>query len=1268
MVLSAYANNITISIRGKDESTCTSSANGTTQCKTLQYVSQQLISEGMNQSISIHVSDETMVRDLVNFEDIHGLAIIGGTIKCNKNGRNYKGGIIIRNVTNLSIDSVLFSRCGAQINDRTVVLRVIMCINVTIINSHFQQSRETALMIENTFGFVLLANVNFTDNKNYETRNQNFSSPGAIEVILDCDCCLYATVYVFSECLFKKNTSPKHFNHFDSTLPFDSNWRGQSIGGALGMHIRGNWSNSAIEISDCIFEGNIARWGGGLHIMIQDKASNNLITILNSTFDFNRAIVGGGGACIQYFRPEYDYNLSKNEITFENCTFSQNRGDIGGGLALLSIHTHFPISSTFNFIDCKWTDNKALFSSAVLVTPAAADRLSKGYLPSPNFENCSFQNNIVMIHKGGINVSATYFFTYSGVFSITESIVYFSDHTLFYRNNGSALYVASGQVIFKEGSRGEFIENSGLRGAAIAMYGLSSLLLNSNSLVLFSGNQAQELGGGIYYNSYDQEDYISGRNCFMRFENGRSINESLISNLTLIFENNSANVTGTSVYASTLFPCHFDTESTLHRRGLDYSIFDSLGNITLDRSDQRTPTAGEAQYPLATFGRYFNLSKLKLDYQIIPGKLVNVSFNFLDEFHQNNPRLAAFALSVDNRNITLDREYTLQGEFRLFGQPGTKGTLQFSQDLSRTITLNVSITLLQCPPGLFYDREKRICECSGIRNQKRYQGIVKCNNFQAHLLHGYWAGYVPATQQEPEKLFSALCPLEFCMLDSESNSYTTELPLIASELSEAVCGMNRQGILCGQCKQGSSSFFHSKEFRCDSNALCSAGIPFYVLSELIPVVILFSVIIILDFSFTNGHINGFIFLSQVLELLSVDTKIYNNQHSNRLLAISRLFYDIFNLDYFSIYPFSFCLWKDATVIDILAFKYITVIFAFMLIICLILITKYTKCSNIRQKLSMKDRISVINGLSAFLVVCYAQCARTSFYILTSIRLRTQGGIDGDLVTFFGGMPYFQGRHLFYAIVAIFFIIILVFIPPFILFAYPLTLHLLALCNLSEHRFIGKLLTLFQINRLKPLIDNFQGCYKDKLRFFAGLYFIYRVIILGCYSAARSSAQFYILTQFFLMGFMGIHSIAQPYKKRSHNVIDSLIFLALVTINGCTIFINVYAEESRETNTSLGVILTIVIVLRLVLLYIPMICFLMWLIGMVILFLTSKSCNSSVVNLKKKLLLKWMKKDEDPKTEFFISLDDHELQVPSHNETSYDDRTEPLVDSYNLMIN
>ena len=126
--------------------------------------------------------------------------------------------------------------------------------------------------------------------------------------------------------------------------------------------------------------------------------------------------------------------------------------------------------------------------------------------------------------------------------------------------------------------------------------------------------------------------------------------------------------------------------------------------------------------------------------------------------------------------------------------------------------------------------------------------------------------------------------------------------------------------------------------------------------------------------------NGFIQLPSAVNKLSIGYKIL---------------YGLLNFEFFNIESLSFCLWKQATVLDILAFKYITTIFAFGLVMCLVFITHYCQCKNLcvlKKKFSARD--SVIHGLSTFLVMCYAQCTKISFQILTSVTLTGQGGTPG----------------------------------------------------------------------------------------------------------------------------------------------------------------------------------------------------------------------------------------------------------------------------------
>lgn len=116
--------------------------------------------------------------------------------------------------------------------------------------------------------------------------------------------------------------------------------------------------------------------------------------------------------------------------------------------------------------------------------------------------------------------------------------------------------------------------------------------------------------------------------------------------------------------------------------------------------------------------------------------------------------------------------------------------------------------------------------------------------------------------------------------------------------------------------------------------------------------------------------------------------------------------------------------------------------------------------------------------------------------------------------------------------------------PILLISYPLTLHLLSVCGLSEHWIVIRILHGIRIHRLMPLLDSFQSCFKDKMRFFAGLYFLYRILlpVLQTYIS-------HLGTALPLLSVLGIHAIVQPYKERKHNAIDALLFLNLVGIYG-----------------------------------------------------------------------------------------------------------------------
>ena len=83
-------------------------------------------------------------------------------------------------------------------------------------------------------------------------------------------------------------------------------------------------------------------------------------------------------------------------------------------------------------------------------------------------------------------------------------------------------------------------------------------------------------------------------------------------------------------------------------------------------------------------------------------------------------------------------------------------------------------------------------------------------------------------------------------------------------------------------------------------------------------------------------------------------------------------------------------------------------------------------------------------------------------------------------------------------------------------------------------------------KLDPVFDVFQGVYKDKMRWYAGLHLLYRMILWLVFFGLAFNPNlqnFIILTS--LMVILAIHSLFQPYIARKHNYIETLFLVCLV---------------------------------------------------------------------------------------------------------------------------
>ena len=370
-----------------------------------------------------------------------------------------------------------------------------------------------------------------------------------------------------------------------------------------------------------------------------------------------------------------------------------------------------------------------------------------------------------------------------------------------------------------------------------------------------------------------------------------------------------------------------------------------------------------------------------------------------------------------------------------------------------------------------------------------------------------------------------------------------------------------------------------------------------------PVTVVFVTVIVLNISFTSGAINGFILFSQVLLSLNIDASgiiIFPQKRS--IMEGYQFLYGFLNLDFFTTDTLSFCLWPNATALDMLAFKYITIVYALSLVIVVVwFMNKYggrcfRKCCRITTIKS-----SVIRGISAFLIICYSQSVLVSHRLVNGADLWRKESSNTTIlkrVWFDGNMIYLSRSHLPYALPALLCLLTIGILPPILLMAYPLLNKVLAFFGIEEYRLVTIISQKLPItSSLKPLLDCFQGCFRDDMRFFAGLYFLYRWMAPIVYTLASSLGSAYVITEIFLILILAIHAFSQPYTQRVHNMVDTILFTDLLLINSITC-IHYFLFQSQELKSTVSKIVATTAKIQATLIYLPLIAVMIYVIILV----------------------------------------------------------------------
>jgi len=1080
---------------------------------------------GNSSNITLDITSNVTLNRVLEFRGLRNI-MLHATRQVSISCRG-ESGIFASEVDNFTITNLSFVDCG---HHRTScfsagVLVFYSCSRLTLLHVQLVDGRYSGLVVIECIGSISISEVKFIGNK-----------------------------YV-DYCSARWRGAKRGGTHFRERGHSDlaAGGRGSSrkcgsssqadTGGGLKIELSGRTSGSFIKIANCYFGQNLANWGGGVYVAFRDAATNHYLLIVFTVFKGNEACVGGGALRV-VFKTSPGF-VFMNKVSVNSTLFLGNHARFGAGVSFTSSYSSSEQSSNRSMVfrNCTWDSNTAsLMSPAVDVMPYARLNSEKyGFLPSPCFIDSIIANNTLIAPTKLMSSHNEN----DGVFIIAQMQVHFSSFVRFYNNSPTAILAISGGIIVEENTTLIFSHNRGTNGAALALYGYSYVFMANNVHISFKKNKAKKNGAAIYYQGIDQHNFFVGSYCFLENLGRRH------RNVTLLFEGNSAE-NGSWIYAQSFISCAVHCHAKISYPLEFRHVVECIGDFKFVNVSNMV----DEDEKVSTSAQHFEFaSRKKLEYEVVPGETLEIPYTITDEFNSRIFPLTYISTAGNHSSISFNRRYSLHNQFQPIGAPDRSANVDVTILGIRQIHFQFRLQTRNCSPGFVYDRHTQSCECGDGDSSESYTPVVSCTEErpQAVLNKPHWVGYIPGNSRDYRDLYFVPCLPPVCRFKRKYLDASVE------NLSKSVCGEGRTGVMCGQCKKDFSMSYHSKSFACKPSSKCKYGFLLYIVSELLPILVVFLVVMVFDLSLTSGGVVCFIFFCQYLETMTISA----DSELDLVKIPYRLFYGMFNLNFFSIESLSFCLFKGSRIQDVVFFEYCAAAFAIALVILQIASLKIIRSFFVRKsRKCFRLRRSYVRGLCAFLVLFYFQCTKTSFFILKYVRPEGLNGTHENYYTYYGGEHFFHGRHQIYATIAILFLVLVTVTPSLILLLHPLLRQTLSLFRLSEHRFVLKLLKLACIHNLVLLLDCFQSCYQDRYRVFAGLYFLYRVALLLCLVLSESYVSLLVWGQLLLLIFLGVHATFQPCKKNVHNQLDSLILSNLSLIN----LLAIMAQNEEYTNT------------------------------------------------------------------------------------------------------
>ena len=724
-----------------------------------------------------------------------------------------------------------------------------------------------------------------------------------------------------------------------------------------------------------------------------------------------------------------------------------------------------------------------------------------------------FDDNRATTHGGALYISNL---TFNGNAAVTFNN---NEASL----NGGALYSSNSSIAMKQKSTVSFTNNSAENGGAIFI-STSMLLVSEYSNVTFNNNTAEEDGGALYFNSQVNVILTNSSTVTLNSNTADQYGGAVYSRLTqnanqfiiseINYSDNIARMAGNLLYIDVARSCDDScvTEEIVGISPSGEEIATSPIKLRLYHParciDNNTVACKMYYIDNIMLGQSITINACLLDYYNKPTEVTQ--FKIIGKNHQNY-----FVRGSEYASISCN--HTIEGISMIGSKPVPSLPLNYSvlftsdatvtrKSVRKIVSVNLIIGLSPCHPGFEYHNKSQKCECYNA------SGVVYCSASTSAIRRGYWFGNV---NEIPTVTF---CPINYCNFTccKTTNGYYELSPERVNQ-----CKSHRSGIACGSCEEGYTMSFDSAE--CINVNRCTTGqtILTITLTVIYWFVVVIAVFIIMYYQVGIGYFYAITYYYSVVDILL-------SQH----IDISNGFYIMVTIisSVAKITPQflgHLCLLENMSGIDQQFIHYIHPLAISMMLIFICWLARKSK------RLSMFISRGIIRAICFLLLLSYTSMATTSLLLMRSL---TFVDVDNVYTYLSPNFQYFHGRHLAYGIIAIIFTLLIVIGLPLLLLLEPFL--------------NGKI----NFVKIKPLLDQFQGCYKDKYRWFATYYMICRLIIITIIIADISEvfiSRYLLITATTIMAL--IHLLVRPYADNNLNMSDGAILQLLILVTVLPLF-------------------------------------------------------------------------------------------------------------------